>query len=694
MRTLAKIAGIRIQVSKLAGKLKRISLDSVEKSLRTKFLGRERGELLVYAFILSYTLIFSWHAILQHLSFHTLAWDLGIYDQAMWTTAHQGRLFYYTCELYYVPSGSFFGIHFSPILFLLVPIYALIAGPETLLVVQSFALALGALPLYLLSRTKINRSAGVVFSLCYLLYAPLHGVNGYDFHAQALFPVLLLFSLYYLEKKSWAKYFTFIFLSLMVMEQVSYLVLFLGIYVLWTYRGKIFSVIRSHKLDNKTVLVPFATIALGLIWFFVAQGIIRSINPSPPPELKAGQNFSILGVDEPMNVPLYILQNPWKVVNALSYDFFQKFLYVIFIFAPLAFLPFLSPAVLIGSLPWLGLALVSNYPPYYELGFQYSALIIPFVFASAVFGMSNLLNGNLVNGRTVRRAASLVFVCSILFSLALSPISPLMQGNYPSPAYAIPNVTDHTRVLGQIIDLIPRNASIITQDNIFPHVSDRSDAYVVMPQIQGDTPLWKKAAQFILGLNTTFVLVDLKMDAYIAVILLSNTIAKNEYGLYAYADKILLLERYYVGKPVFFQPILMRYDYKSLQNNAQVSDDPTSVSGKVLCHRATSPSQNTFWFGPYDALPPGNFTVSFRLKVSSLVNEPVVTLDVLTQGKIIATTDRIHSSDFAEAGVWQNFTLQFELKQPVLDIEFRGMDVTNVTDIYMDYVEVATRSDN
>jgi uncharacterized membrane protein len=691
LATLARATRMRAQAKKTVEKLRAIDLDSVERSLGTKFLRRERGELLIYALIISYTLVFSWQAVLQYSSFHTLAWDLGIYNQAMWTTTHEGKLFYYTCELYYVPNGSFFGIHFSPILFLLVPIYALVTGPQTLLVAQSLILALGALPLYLLSKTKINRSVGIVLAACYLLYAPLQGVNGYDFHAQAFFPFLMLFSLYFLEKENWAGYFIFILLSLMVMEQVSYLVLFLGFYLLWTFKGRILSTFKNRKLHDKTVLVPFVTIALALIWFFVAQGVIHSLNPSPPSELKAGQNFVVLGVDEPMNIPLYILQNPGKAVNALSYDFFQKFLYVIFIFGPLAFLPFLSPAILVASLPWLGLALLSNYSPYYRLGFQYAALIVPFVFASAVFAMHKLLDGSILSGKTVRRVASLVLVCSILFSVAFSPISPLIQGNYPSPAYSIPDVSDHTRLLDQIIDLIPQNESIITQDNIFPHVSDRSNAYVVMPQIQGETDLWKRAASFILGLNTSFVLVDLKIDPYIGGILLSNTISKNEYGLYAYADKILLLKRSYSGKPVFFQPILLRYDYRSLQNTGEVLDDPASVTGKVLCHNATSPDQNAFWFGPYDSLPPGNFTVSFRLKVSAIIDEPIIDLDVLTQGTIIATTGLINSSNFTQANVWQNFTLQFELKRPVSDIEFRGMDVRNATDIYLDYIEVSAR---
>lgn len=674
-------------------KLRAMNLESIEKSLSLKLLGRERGELLVFAFIISYTLVFSWYTILHHRSFNTFAWDLGIYNQAMWTTVRQGRLFYTTCELHFVPNGSFFGIHFAPILFLLAPVYALIPMPETLLVFQSFILALGAFPLYLLSRRKMSRIFGVVFSACYLLYPPLHGVNSYDFHVQAFFPVLMLSCLYYLEKQNWPKYFIFIFLSLMVQEQASYVVMFLGVYILWIYKGKIFSAIRSRRMDYKVILVPLITIATGVAWFFFARWIIYSLNPSPPPELKAVQNFAVLGVDEPANIPRYVLENPWKAFDALCYESYLKSSYLTLIFAPLALLSFLSPAPLIATLPWFGVSLVSNYPPYYRIGFQYPALIIPFVFASVVSGANKLLDRDLINSRIAKRVVSLLLVCSSIFCLTVSPLSPLIQGGYPSPAYIKPEITDHELILDKIIDLIPPNASILTQDNIFPHVSNRLDAYVVVPKIHGETPTWQNATHFILSLNTTYVLMDLKSDPYISIIMLSDIIDKKDYGLYASADKILLFKRFYVGKPIVFQPICIWYDHQSLIiGSGDILDDSSSVSGEVLCHKATNPRLGTFWYGPYDTLPSGNYTVSFSLKVSSLVDGRIITLDVRARGKEVAWLD-VYASNFTEANAWQNFTLQFELKQPVLDIEFRGVNPSNVTDIYLDYIE-AVSTDN
>ena len=671
-------------------KLQTIRLNEIERILGSKLHGFEIGLLITCLFAISYTIAFSWHMILQHFSFHTLAWDLGIYDQAMWTTVFKGRLFYYTVELYFVPNGSFFGIHFAPALFLFLPFYAAVPRPETLLVLQSLSLALGALPVYLIGKLKITRSYGILFAACYLMYPLLQGVNCYDFHIQALFPVLALFSLYYLEKGSWKGYFLFVFLSLTVLEQISYIVVFLGVYALWKQRSRILQEIRSRKLGETATLIPLATIAIGIMWFFFAQFIIHSLNPSIPPELEGHQNVAVLGVDERTNIPLYILENPLRVLSALSYDFYEKISYILIAFGPLAFLSFLSPSPLMAALPWLGIALVSNYPPYYRIGFQYSALIVPFVFVSAILGTRKLLGRSNVEN-IAKKTAILMLVTSIFFCLTLSPLNPLIEGGYPSPAYVRSEITEHTRLLSRIIDLVPQNESILTQDSIFPHVSGRLDAYVMIPSVPGQSLLWKRAIESILSLNTTYVLIDLKLDANVGGALFSNVVRKNEYGLYASADRIYLFRRFYSGEPVLFEPICIRYDPKDLVSNAKIIYDPTSVSGEVLCHKTTDSDLTTFWYGPYDTLAPGSYQATFNLKLSSNVQGHVLTIDVRTQGETLAFLDLLGET-FTQENSWQNFTLGFVLTHPVQDIEFRGLLASNATDISLNYIEVCSSS--
>ncbi len=160
----------------------------------------KRDACLVFLAMSLYILIFSHYTILKHYTFCSYAWDLGIFAQALYSTIYHGKLFYYTVENYVNPSNNFFAIHFSPILFILIPFYALYPKPETLLVLQTTILAAGAIPLYLISREILKNRISIVPPLIYLLYPALHGGNWFDFHPQAFIP-LLVFSLFYFYLK-------------------------------------------------------------------------------------------------------------------------------------------------------------------------------------------------------------------------------------------------------------------------------------------------------------------------------------------------------------------------------------------------------------------------------------------------------------------------------------------------------------
>jgi uncharacterized membrane protein len=63
------------------------------------------------------------------------------------------------------------GDHASLILFLLAPIVWLTRTASTLLVLQTLAIAAGAIPVYRLARLHLrSRDVALVFAACYLLY--------------------------------------------------------------------------------------------------------------------------------------------------------------------------------------------------------------------------------------------------------------------------------------------------------------------------------------------------------------------------------------------------------------------------------------------------------------------------------------------------------------------------------------------
>ena len=93
--------------------------------------------------------------------------------------------------------------------------------------------------------------------------------------------------------------------------------------------------------------------------------------------------------------------------------------------------------------------------------------------------------------------------------------------------YVAASSGDHERILHDVLGSVPKNASILTQDNIFPHVSDRVNAYVIPDRWINAGNIREIAIEFV---NETmnqveYVLVDSKTDrlAFDEALLLLST---------------------------------------------------------------------------------------------------------------------------------------------------------------------------
>jgi len=542
--------------------MKRPTFRSLNEWLSRKTLRRDRSEIAVYLSVLCYTLIFSYFTILKYNSFSAYAWDLGIFDQSLWTTTHAGKFFYSTVEQYINPTGVFFGIHFSPILFLVLPFYLMQSSPLTLLVFQSFILSLGAVPLYFFAKRVLNvRTTALVFSLVYLLYPPLHGINWFDFHAQSFLPLFFFCTIYFLSKENWLQYFGFVFLSLMVAENVPITVLLIAIYCFWLYRKQFVNAIRKRTITDKRIFIPILTATLALFWRFLAVWIQQTyfpINPTYSQLYTAVDNWSVLGLkNDPITLPIYLILNIGKGIEAFSYDFYLKLLYVFLLFGPLLFLSFRSLITGI-TLAWFVPALFSNYSPYYLISAHYPAYIITFIFIGALYGMKrSVISPKFPSLSFHTKSLILVGFLFAVFASPLSPMTLVLSDNITSFSdYHPPSITAHDRILQTIVDIVPRDASILTQNNIFPHFSNRVNAYAYPVEVILDRAPPDAMDQY---LNETiqksnFILVDTVTDPSASTQLMAKADAVDIYGIYASADGIYLLRKDFQGDPVFHAP--------------------------------------------------------------------------------------------------------------------------------------------
>ena len=269
------------------------------------------GTKAIWIMIFAYILIFGIFTSLRHYNFQTQAWDLGIFVQTFWNTIH-GKIMYNNLE----EAKNTLGVHFSPILFLLVPGYALFPTPYFLLIAQTIVLGMGAWPVFLLSRKIFHKSAWpLIFAAGYLLYPSLHWINTFDFHPVAFLAPLLLSSFYFLETKQWNWAYFFLILSAATREDSILVVLFAGIYIF----------LRAYQNQNgKEAKIGLLVILFSLLYFL---SVIKIIMPA----LGGG----LLRIDRYLNLgdtPAELLKNiPAAVFTA------EKLKYLIQLFFPVAF---------------------------------------------------------------------------------------------------------------------------------------------------------------------------------------------------------------------------------------------------------------------------------------------------------------------------------------------------------------------
>jgi len=119
------------------------------------------------------------------------AFDMAIPDQGIWLLSR------FHDPFLTVAGRNLFGDHPSFIYLLLVPVYWVFPHTETLLVVQSVLIALGAVPVYLLARYLLRSWAlATCLAAAYLLNPALQQTNLEQFHVECFETPLLALGIY------------------------------------------------------------------------------------------------------------------------------------------------------------------------------------------------------------------------------------------------------------------------------------------------------------------------------------------------------------------------------------------------------------------------------------------------------------------------------------------------------------------
>jgi len=667
---------------------RKLTAENFEKWLGQRVFRVEIVWLFLAISIIIYTATFSYFTILKHYEFRTYAWDLGIFNQSFWTTIHYGRFFYSNVELLVNPSGSFFGAHFSPILLLILPFYAIDSSPQSLLVIQSFVLALAIIPLYKLTFwVSKYRFVGLFFCAIFLLYPPLQGMNWFDFHLQSFLPLFFFSTIYFLERQKWAPYLIFITLALMVEEHAALTVFFVGLLVAVQHRKHILSVLKTKKFKDTILLVTVVTLVFSAIWYLMTiwvRDAFFPVNPAFLSNFKASSNWSVLGVPDPVMIPFYIVRYPDRAFLALSYDSLLKTQYLAALFFPLAFTSFLKTKYLLPAVPWFVYSLFSNFYYYYIIYDQYPAYAVAFILVAAVYAVADHSSLSL---RGLERRLTIIFLCTVIAFAFVSPLSPyavFVSGGGVTP------INQHEKLVHEVLAWIPANASIMTHNNLFPHVSSRINAYVVPSPVYADKkPESRNFTRKILG-EVDYALVDIEADAYSSGVIFSLLRERDDFKVQVSGDGVMLFKKGFTGNETILAPYQGRYDHHSLiLYSGELVPTAESSSDLVLHFNGSLGDSPMFWYGPRTLLPPGKYDVTLRLQVKG--SNDLFTVNLCSDnGQSTIASETYSSTSPMTMAVWLNWKLQIVVNKPLLDFEVRAVNVSRNADIYLDYIQVET----
>ncbi len=408
----------------------------------------------------AYAIDFSHYTLLNHRRFGTAGFDLGINVNWCWNAIH-GH-FFRTPVLFGPNGGSMIAGHAIFAVFLWLPVFAMKPGAEVLLVYQSVMAAVAAVPLYLFARTQIPRWSAACVSLAYLMYAPLHGPNFYDFHelVVALPWHFLLYWLLATNRTRWA--------SLVVVilwahrEDVAVGLAMLGLVLLLSGARPRFGAglaVASGVwfVIDKFVIMPYA----GTWWF---ASIYKELMP--------GGEGGYGGIVQT------ILINPAYFLQTLLTQ--EKLIYFLHMFAPLAFLPLRRPLLVLLAIPGFFFTLMTTgYAPTVSIAFQYTTHFIPYLFGAAVLAL------RIVGRMSVaeQRAA----LCALMLGVTLHSVSfgaifqhETFVGGF-SHIQFVETPEDVKRYAGfqQLVAKIPESASVAATEAEVAHVSARANTFTL-----------------------------------------------------------------------------------------------------------------------------------------------------------------------------------------------------------------------
>lgn len=408
-------------------------------------------KIILFISVLSYIVIFSILAFLKFSNFRYNALDLGIINQVFYNSVH-GKFFEST-----IHPSTYLKDHFSPILFLFLPLYILFQSPLLLIIIQISAIAVCSIPIYLIAKNYFSKIPSFLVALAWLLNPAVQNLSLFEFSFLSLALPCIFFALYYYTKNRMGTLLMFSCVALLVREDVSLFIFMLGLLMIF---------------DKKNIRWGIATLIISSFYFIISMKIIALLGGNGG--YKFFVYYSWLGKDW-LEVIKNILLHPiiwikrfWSIGNI---EMILGFL------LPFSFLPiFGTRYLLLSSLIYAQIFFGAPGPSGLILKTQYSTLFLPSLFMSYIFGMYHLKtskkNSFFQKYFVKDFLGKIIIITAVIYSMfTLGPIIGTIEKNVIRKNKAT-NIRQHS-----LLKIIPPHSSVVSSYKFLPHVSSREFIY-------------------------------------------------------------------------------------------------------------------------------------------------------------------------------------------------------------------------
>jgi uncharacterized membrane protein len=312
------------------------------------------------AVITFYVAYFTKRTLDAHHGLGTSSYDFGLYDQGIWLMSR------FHAPFVTLMGRNLMGDHASFILVLLVPFYWLFPAAGTLFFAQSLVLGLGAVPVFLYARRRLaSEWMAFVLATAYLLHPAVGWTNVENFHPDSFIAVLVGFAIWAALTRRWKTYVVFVVLALLVKEDVSLLVVPLGLWV---------AIKRDRRIGVLTIVGSLGFMAVAML--VVMRGLTGM----------ATRNAWRIPFGGPTGFLKRVFTHPNDVYNHVTSD--DRPWYLWQMFTPFAWMFMRRPSVAaIGSLV-LAANIVSTFWYQYNIKYHYSLIVVPALAMGTVYGIA------------------------------------------------------------------------------------------------------------------------------------------------------------------------------------------------------------------------------------------------------------------------------------------------------------------